>query len=103
VHDYRIAHVVEVFLYQQINWHNELSLQENAKYFTTRSYLTLTQHHASRNRREFVKNSFRLPSTDSLRVCQTGEGISFYSLLHGIILAILENAKNGRKKTGTLF
>ena len=44
-----------------------------------------------------------LLSTDSLRICQTGEGISFCSPLHGIILAISENAKNGRKKTGNLF
>ena len=50
-----------------------------------------------------MKISFRSPSTDSLRFCQTGEGISFYFPLHGIILAIFENAKNGRKKTGNLF
>ncbi len=45
-----------------------------------------------------MKISFRLPSTNSLRFCQTGEGISFYPPLHGIILAIFEDAKNGRKK-----
>ena len=61
------------------------------------------QHHASRNRREFMKISSRPPSTDSLRICQTGEGISFYPPLHGIIPTIFENAKNGRKKTGNLF
>jgi len=51
----------------------------------------------------FCENFFRPPSTDSLRICQTGEEISFYLPLHGIILAIFENAKNGRKKTGNLF
>ena len=61
------------------------------------------QHHASRNRREFAKNSFRPSSTDSLWICQTGQGISFYPPLHGIIPTIFENAKNGRKKTGNLF
>ena len=50
-----------------------------------------------------MKISSRPPSTDSLRICQTGEGNSFYPPLHGIILAIFENAKNGRKKTGNLF
>ena len=50
-----------------------------------------------------MKISFRPPSTDSLWICQTGEGISFYPPLHGIILAIFENAKNGRKKTENLF
>ena len=50
-----------------------------------------------------MKISFCPPSTDSLRICQTGEEISFYLPLHGIILAIFENAKNGRKKTGNLF
>ena len=50
-----------------------------------------------------MKISFRPPSTDSLRICQTGEEISFYLPLHGIILAIFENAKNGCKKTGNLF
>lgn len=50
-----------------------------------------------------MKISFRPPSTDSLRICQTGEEISFYPPLHGIILAIFQNAKNGRKKTGNLF
>ena len=44
-----------------------------------------------------------LSSTDSLRICQTGQGISFYPPLHGIIPTIFENAKNGRKKTGNLF
>ncbi len=61
------------------------------------------QHHASRNRREFLKFSSRLPSTDSLRICQTREGISFYPPLHSIILTIFQNAKNRRKKTGNLF
>ncbi len=50
-----------------------------------------------------MKISFRPLSTDSLQICQTGEGIFFYPPLHGIILAIFENAKNGRKKTGNLF
>ncbi len=50
-----------------------------------------------------MKISFRPPSTDSLRICQTGEEISFYPPLHGIIPAIFQNAKNGRKKTGNLF
>ncbi len=50
-----------------------------------------------------MKISFRSSSTDSLWICQTGERISFYPSLHGIVLAIFENAKNGRKKTGTLF
>ncbi len=50
-----------------------------------------------------MKISFRPLSTDSLRICQTEDGISFYPPLHGIILAIFENAKNGRKKTGNLF
>ncbi len=50
-----------------------------------------------------MKISSRPPSTDNLRICQTGEGNSFYPPLHGIILAISENAKNGRKKTGNLF
>ena len=50
-----------------------------------------------------MKISFRPSSTDSLRICQTGEEISFYLPLHGIILAIFQNAKNGRKKTGNLF
>ena len=50
-----------------------------------------------------MKISSRPPSTDSLRICQTGEEISFYLPLHGIILAIFENAKNGCKKTGNLF
>ena len=50
-----------------------------------------------------MKISSRPPSTDDLRICQTGEEISFYPPLHGIILAIFQNAKNGRKKTGNLF
>ena len=50
-----------------------------------------------------MKISSHPRSTDSLRICQTGEGNSFYPPLHGIILAIFENAKNGRKKTGNLF
>ena len=50
-----------------------------------------------------MKISSRPRSTDSLRICQTGEGNSFYPPLHGIILAIFENAKNRRKKTGNLF
>ena len=50
-----------------------------------------------------MKISFHPPSTDSLRICQTGEGISFYPPLHGIILVIFQNAKNRRKKTGNLF
>ena len=32
-----------------------------------------------------------------------GRGNFFLSPLHGIILAIFENAKNGHKKTGNLF
>jgi hypothetical protein len=32
-----------------------------------------------------------------------GRGNFFLSPLHGIILAIFQNAKNGRKKTGNLF
>ena len=50
-----------------------------------------------------MKISSRPPSTDNLRICQTGDEISFYPPLHGIILANFENAKNGRKKTGNLF
>ncbi len=50
-----------------------------------------------------MKISSRPPSTDSLRICQTGERISFYPPLHGIILAVFQNAKNERKKTGNLF
>lgn len=50
-----------------------------------------------------MKISSRPPSTDSLRIYQTGEEISFYPSLHGIIPAIFQNAKNGRKKTGNLF
>ncbi len=38
------------------------------------------QHQTSRNRREFMKNSFHPPSTDSLRICQMGEEISFYPI-----------------------
>ena len=54
------------------------------------------QHHASRNRREFVLHGqpADLPN---------GRGNFFLSPLHGIILAIFQNAKNGRKKTGNLF
>jgi hypothetical protein len=58
---------------------------------------------ASRNRREFVKITFRPPSTDSLRIYQMGEEISFYPPLHGIISAIFQYAKNGRKKTGNIL
>ena len=50
-----------------------------------------------------MKISSRPPSTDSLRICQTGEGISFYLSLHGIIPAVFQNAKNARKKIGNLF
>ncbi|NBK92242.1 hypothetical protein D5278_09720 [bacterium 1XD21-13] len=43
------------------------------------------------------------PSTDSLRICQTGEKIFSYPPLRGAILAIFENAKNERKKQEIFF
>ena len=44
-----------------------------------------------------------LPTTPRKAKMTVIYGNSFLSSLHGIILAIFENAKNGRKKTGNLF
>ncbi len=60
------------------------------------------QHHASPNRREFVKISFRPPRITS-GFTKRERGFLSISPLHGIIPAIFENAKNGCKKTGNLF
>ena len=50
------------------------------------------------------KTDFSLPSLHGqLADLPNGRGNFFLSPLHGIILAIFENAKNERKKTGNLF
>ncbi|MBY1634300.1 hypothetical protein KWU23_07330 [Clostridioides difficile] len=52
---------------------------------------------------KFVKIFSLQPSTDSLRICQTGEEFSLYLPLLGVILTIFENAKNKRKKSSKSF
>ncbi|MDE7333148.1 MAG: hypothetical protein K2O16_13125 [Lachnospiraceae bacterium] len=53
--------------------------------------------------RKFLHFLFIPYTTKNLKTTKQGRGISLYPPLHGIILAIFENAKNGHKKTGNLF
>ena len=62
-----------------------------------------TQNKNDGDLRKFLHFLFIPYTTKNLKTTKQGRGISLYPPLHGIILAIFENAKNGRKKTGNLF